>query len=348
MGRFVGVDEFVKWAGKDAARWASLIGRTVLHRTGGDCLAAGVKWDQGAPIVSVLLGDPGAVFEYSLSEFVHVIRGVIAEDDQLEIPQAGDQASSTEQPSTQLVDAGAISSGQRKLAEYTACVAAGLKLMPQDIAWLGTQGGVAILESYLRKHVEEYRYPSQRCSFWRSAALPDRAIAETGFLDAEKPGPTRDRAAWTCRAAAHADLYEVNRSAEPLEKALRCGERALECDKRSVYACNALGRIWFLKGDVDEAEMYFARALQFAASDETREEVRNQQVKAVERSLRLLRSDEAAVAVERLVRRNPSQNARFLRCLQADVRSSLASRLMAEDAKRYGALRSSLDAREIA
>jgi len=206
----------------------------------------------------------------------------------------------------------------------------GLKLEPQEIKLLGETGSQALLAKYLelrqREKDEDYAHEAQVCSFWRTACLPQKALAVTAYLESRSNRPEEDKYAWTCRAAAFADMYEKDRETGSLDQAARCAESALKCDKRNVHTYNCMGRIRFLQGDTEEADHCYRLAEELAGKNNAAKTLRGQ-LADLAGSLRKLDPRVAAEAILRLMKLGPERYRPLLEILPAALREEVLRRL---------------------
>jgi len=205
-----------------------------------------------------------------------------------------------------------------------------MKLKPQEIKLLGESGEQALLAKYLElrqsQRDKDFDHESKVCKFWRTAGLPQSALAATSYLESRGNRPARDKYAWTCRAAAFADMYEDDRKGDSLDQAARCGESALKCDKDNAHTYNCMGRIRFLQGDTDEADHCFRRAEELAG-EENAAQTREGQLGVLAASLRRVDPRVAAEAILRLMRLDPVRYRPLLEILPAALREEVLRRL---------------------
>lgn len=343
----------VAYAGRDIVRWREVEGQTATSRHSDRGFGTIVRVEDRAGRIGIvvhMLYKGGQTVAVSGAAFAQVHSGLSLPDDlkaklgtvrpnlrprhAARAPSRPDTSAAS--PMRQRADYGRLGESTRTLAELTRKAEEGHELVGEDLEWLGRRGHETLLERYLelQKQRGEYMPEAKICSFWRQARIPSKALAATFFVEDRGGRPQTDRFAWTCRAAAFADVFDEGKDSLSLDEAHRCARNALTCRKNDAYAFNCLGRIWFLKGDSDKADKYFSLALKHAGTSE--EHVHAEGLGGLGRSLRAVPVAERAQAVEEFLRKDATRYKRLLRNLPAGARRELVERLVAEDPEVFG------------
>lgn len=103
--------------------------------------------------------------------------------------------------------------------------------------------------------------------YWRDDSQPDKSIQITeDLLNKHNPLNGRIRAAvFTTRGGAFRDLHR-------LEDAEHCANSAIQVDPKNYYPFNLLGAIYFERGNAEQGEIYFLKALELGAPQRSQEE----------------------------------------------------------------------------
>ncbi len=321
---------FVAWAGQDLERWKKAEGQTAVsvHKNRGHGTIVGVGSRHGSIVVCMRYGS-GPLVNVSGVDFARVhsqltIPTGLETEMATCVPKAVRRSIPKPSPLARAVGTQQTASASR-VSRLKAKAAEGAKLEPEEIRLLGESGEAAALEEYLEAQQQRgnYAHESEVCSFWRKAGLQGRALAATSYLETRQEWPARDKYAWTCRAAAFADTYDEDRATESLDRAARCAESALRCDKRNIYTYHCMGRIRALQGDYEEADHCFRLAEEFAGEEMAKAQA--SQLEGLARSLKKAEPSVAAEAIGRLLKLDPVRYKPLLSLLPADLQQKLRS-----------------------
>lgn len=126
------------------------------------------------------------------------------------------------------------------------------------------------LAIYYQKRYERMHEPwdlVKASKYWRDGDQPDKSLQVTeDLLNNHNPLYGKIRAAvFTTRGGAFRDLHR-------LEDAEHCANSAIQVNPKNYYPFNLLGAIYFERGNAEQGEVYFLKALELGAPQRSQEE----------------------------------------------------------------------------
>lgn len=232
---------FADWAGDNVRRWEKLRGSLIYDRVFGTGTVALVVYDSSLKDLVLRVKFPSGLRQYlSLGKRFGPTFAWVELDSKV----------------AEEVLEGRVEQRDR-LVGIRAVIASGELPGLRDLQWLVQNDHREELVQcegiLLKKHGPDK--PAKIASELRGWGLPRRAIDFTNFIEKAMARNQSDSPVWTSRAAAFADLWD-------LDNAKRCAETALECNPKNSFAHNVLGRVYYQLGERDKAEQHFRIAEQ--------------------------------------------------------------------------------------
>ena len=222
---------FADWAGKDLARWRRLLHQPVINRTRGKTFVVAVRQVSALTYIDVRY-QPTETRQYRSTNFAANFR-------RLHLPsELGEMILTDQQAPHEL-----------KLDELRKAIQSGRILELEELKWLGRGAHDRELDEYLDLHGRDWPI-AKVGAHWRRCDVPESTLDVTKGIERGTTRVSNDAPIWTTRGAAFTDL-------ERMAEAKGCVDNALECDPKSFYPHNLLGRIYRYLGDHDLADTEF-------------------------------------------------------------------------------------------
>lgn len=231
MSKSISAVLFGEWAGRDLGRWKKLIGQRAVHKV----FPPGMVVDAREDSDGVVLWVQHAEDDIRL----HSIRYFDLSFRYVELKEALAREISNKQLPVE----------KNRLQKLRQEIGKGDELGPNDLRWLGASNHIEELDAYLQKHGANWPV-AKVGAYWRKCGWPERNLEVTKEIEQIVQQGKSRAAVWSTRGAAFADLFRM-------KEGERCAKQASQCDPRSFYPHNLLGRIYRFQGDQELADDQF-------------------------------------------------------------------------------------------
>ena len=163
-----------------------------------------------------------------------------------------------------------------------------------DISWLEQENLFQVIATFYEQELDKRgdKWNITRAGkYWRKAGNPQRTLTLTEGV--VSPDRILVSAVWTTRGAAFRDLSE-------LSEAEHCAFSALKYNPDSYYTYNLLGAVYYQKGQPEQGDNYFQKAVELGASP-------TEQIKDIKSALDNSGAANRKRVAEYLLRKDPVQ-----------------------------------------
>ena len=245
MSKSISAVFFKEWAGRDIGRWKKLVGQRAVHKV----FPPGVVVEAREDSDDVMLWVQHAEDDIRL----HFARYFDLSFRHVEL----NEAFATEVRNKQLpVEKSRLEKLREKIKK-------GNVLEPNDLRWLGSGDHIEELDTYLQKHGADWPV-AKVGAYWRQCGLPERNLEVTKEIEQIGQRGRSHTPVWSTRGAAFADLFRM-------KDGERCAKQASQCDPRSFYPHNLLGRIYRFQGEQELADNHFGIARELGSGERSQD-----------------------------------------------------------------------------
>ncbi len=289
--------EFAEFAGDEPARWRVICGGQLVHKTLGAGTIGEAEISGTVKRLTVVFENDGAsstkVFVIPTLIEQRLVEDILISDPTEEQEALGRRLEKIRRGRARfqhLVEKMALPKGRvqytGRLLRILENIDSGKELSEGDVDWLKSDAArapvVRLAADHSLRKFREVGDPwllARVSSLFRAAGRPREAVRATADFNAASYPPDAAAAVLTSRAAALADLSQ-------LQKAWDCALAALRLNSGSAHTCNLLGRLAYIRGLPKDGDAYFAKAAELSEGRMSTDRARREALEQAEAGVR--------------------------------------------------------------